>query len=324
MEATAEERAKALGLSPNWTAPEGGVQAVTVVLNLSFGLPAVSSKIAEDEVETDADPGRVAAAKKLLVGSEEFRKVTKVRTAVKAWAASVALSNQMVGAGRYLVPLRAVEYIEGKLRLFREFDWEPAVEAFVEAYPDIKRRAALSKEEGGLGSLYDETDYPEAETVGKRCRFTWAYEAPPGAPSSLAEVSEAFFREQRVKAEGAWKDATEDIAIGLRVGLQGLVERMASVLKPGKDGRRKSLRDSLVNELREFLVLFDSRNILDDDDVAMLAARARTLMAGVDNAETLRTDTGTRERVQAGMEALAAEVGRSVVRRRKISFGEED
>jgi hypothetical protein len=66
-------------------------------------------------------------------------------------------------------------------------------------------------------------------------------------------------------------------------------------------------RDSMVKNMEEFFQFFGARNLVDDQELATLVERARSVMQGV-TTEELRTNDLMRDLVRERMEQVKAEM----------------
>jgi hypothetical protein len=103
-----------------------------------------------------------------------------------------------------------------------------------------------------------------------------------------------------------------------------LVQHMADRLKVGPDGKPLRFKETTVENLVEFLMNFEFRNVTDDNELQELVSQARDLMQGV-TADDLRTTGDLRSKLQQGMTGIAAQLDTLLVRTggRKFRFDED-
>jgi hypothetical protein len=268
----------------------------TVVLMLELGHLGTRAKVSTDDVEVDTDKDMLHVSKDILT-SAELKAISRHGNAIRSYVKARCLPSYLKG-GFYLVPVTSLERIDAQLEAFQG-ERDALVEAFVTAYP---ARVAEARER--LGVLYKDSDYPAVSRV--REAFTWrARYLTFSTPSQLKGISRALFEREAAKAQTEMRAAMDDIKTLLRAELKGLVDHMVERLTPGPDGKVKVFRGSLVGNVKEFLELFDGRNVVQDGDLAKLAEQARNILDGVD-AEALRGNEGLKNAVATGFTQLKA------------------
>lgn len=108
-------------------------------------------------------------------------------------------------------------------------------------------------------------------------------------PGSLRQASEKIYQGQLERMKEQMELQAEEIRQALRDQYARIVRRMADVLTTEPGERKKAIRGTLLPSVREFLDLFDMRNVTDDRELAGLVARTKALVEGVD-AEDLKSD----------------------------------
>lgn len=235
----------------------------------------------------DVDPNYVNASKKLIDG-KALTAVESIRSEARQWLYSRSLPFPVQGA--VFVPTDQVEAIDTKLAEFAE-RYQAAVDAFVAEYPALRQAARFQ-----LGSLYSDLDYPNK--VANRFAFDWRFLSL--SPASEAQlVSPELVAKERAKFQRLMAEAAEAAVTELRTRFAACVDHMVDRLV-GEDGKPKIFRDSLVENMKEFLSGFDTLNICNDQALADLVAKAREAVEGVD-ADDLRKVDATREHVSQRM-----------------------
>src|SRR6185312_11153493 len=105
--------------------------------------------------------------------------------------------------GVRVVPLGRINKVEKRLKELR-VEWDEAVAKFVDAYPELVKKAALR-----LGPVYHAEDYPPAEDVKSKFSFTWRY-VNFGVPGTLKNVAPEVFEEQLEEQKQLMIDAAEE------------------------------------------------------------------------------------------------------------------
>ena len=269
-------------------------------VNLTVYIGGISNtkRVSSAMVEVDAEKDRIAVSKRLLE-SPELKVLSKFDGEIRQYLYKLSLPS-ILKAGVYLIPMTLVPQVESKMKDFA-LKRKQLVEDFLAAYPQRKSEAAAE-----LRGLFNESDYPTEAQIRKAFTFEWQY-LNFGTPGKLNEISAAFFEEQQSKMQAKVAEAANEMRDALRVGLQELTSHLAERLAPGEDGGKKIFRDTAVKKVKEFLELFDAKNITDDAALTTLIAKSRAVLDGVDP-NSLRKNDALRSTVQAGMADIAKQL----------------
>lgn len=284
----------------------------TVFLKCRFGVLGNSKKITgSDVLNTDADPSLLKVQKTLLE-SPELEAIRKADGRMRTWLYNTCLPFEM---GIMLLPIGLVETAQERLCAFEE-ERTGLVDAFIQKYPALCQSAAAN-----LGSLYNPTDYPPAETISARFQFDWQY-ISFAVPGHLNSISTELFKAEQEKAAQRLQEATDEITLLMRETLYEMVAHLEGRLKTGPDGKPLILRESAVSKLQDFLNTFDLRNITDDRELAVQVAKARELLKGT-SADTIRNSDLFREKIRTGMADISASLAMMVTEKPSRKFRAE-
>lgn len=259
----------------------------------------------EGESEKSQDPKKEALRlTKSLIKCAELDAIRKTDGKIRQYVYNRALPS-VRRKGVYFVPLKLVREVESRMDEFKDERAEQ-VESFCKVYEEHKEKAKAK-----LGVLYNERDYPTVAEVRDSFGFTTSFQAAGVSEGLKDEYPELFAKEQQ-KAEKAWAEAAEEIRQVMREGLKSVVDHMVDRLKGNGDGKPKVFRDSLVENMQEFLEMFEPRNITDDAELAALVAKVRKVMSGVEPAK-LRDTPKLRKVVASGIEDIKTELDKLVM-----------
>ena len=238
----------------------------------------LTMEMAGGVVLTDADVKMVRVSKRILK-SKKLDAIGQLDNEVRAYMGDRCLPSMFRG-GIWLLPLDLLEevctYLDDKIVKRAEL-----VDEFMAEYEDVCETAQTS-----LGTLYNALDYPAKAKVAATfyCEYNLVSFDVPG---SLRRIKKDLFAREQAKMAEKLQAAAEDIQAGLRAAFAELVTGMSTALEPGEDGKKKRFHSSKLDNLSQFLELFQKRNITDDADLAALVTTARDLIDGVD-AELIR------------------------------------
>ena len=278
-----------------------GLLSKAVIVSFKTGRLGSVRKVRRNEVQITAyDSGSGAEqtvgtdtvkVSKEILDSKELQAITAFDSKTRVKLLTYCLPSY-IDDGYYFLPISLIEEVNSFLTN-RQRDREGMVEMFLSIYRQLQ-----SEDKIRLGPLYRETDYPGEDAV--RQAFTWTVRYISfSVPGSLREISVSLFEQEKVKQERMWEDAASEVRQALREAMAGLVAHAIEKLSYKSDGKPQVFRDSMVQNMSEFLDLFAARNLTNDADLAALVGQARQLMAGVDPS-TLRSNLGARERIRAG------------------------
>ena len=215
--------------------------------------------------------------------------------------------------GCVLVPKKLIPEIQEHLKEI-EWHYNSAVEDFLYWYPQTVKDAKES-----LGELFDECDYPTQEAVKNKFRFQWRYITI--GPSVSRVLPPSIYKEEVKKFRELMEQARSEAITALREEFVDLVTNIADKLQNHDDGRPRRLRDAAVENLKQFLDNFSSRNIFEDAQLAELVEQCREIITNT-NANAIRGNTQVREEVHLQMEKILAGIDASLedLPRRRLRF----
>ena len=276
-----------------------------VCLSLAMGCLGTRRKVAATSIQVDADKDMLHVSKAILE-SEELDAIKTFDGEMRVWLAKRALPSPF-RRGTYLIPLDLVEQVDGKIVEYQE-KRRFLTDAFLAAY-DQSVESAKKR----LNGLFNAADYPGADKVRAAFYVDVRYLAF-GVPEKLEGIRKDLFEREKAKAETQWREASDEVRQALRAGLADVVDHMVERLQGNGDGKPKVFRDTLVENMSEYLELFDPRNITDDIQLAQLVGRCKNVLDGVD-ADALRASDAIRAKVKSGMQEVQAVLDTMVIDR---------
>lgn len=215
--------------------------------------------------------------------------------------------------GCVLVPKKLIPEIQEHLK---EIAWHynSAVEDFLYWYPQTVKDAKES-----LGELFDECDYPTQEMIKNKFRFQWRYITI--GPSVSRVLPPSIYKEEVKKFQELMEQARSEAITALREEFVDLVSNIADKLQNHDDGRPRRLRDAAVENLKQFLDNFSSRNIFEDAQLSELVEQCRGIITNT-NAKAIRGNTQVRQELHQQMEKLLTGIDASLedLPRRRLRF----
>lgn len=165
----------------------------------------------------------------------------------------------------------------------RKADWDYLVDQFVVEYPSLKKTAQQS-----LGSLYDEADYPSADSMRNRFKMDMAV-FPVPATDFRCEIGSAELTRIQQEVEGRVKDAASKAMSEVWQRLYDKVKHIADKL----NDPNAIFRDSMLENARELCELLPRLNFTDDPDLESMRQMVEKQLVS-NPAESLRSDPSLR------------------------------
>jgi hypothetical protein len=276
-----------------------------IVLSIEIGSIGSTRKINTDKIEVDSDKERVGANKSLLI-CPEHSAIKSAQCELKAFIKARSVPSNF-RAGMFLVPLDLVEEVENGIES-RVARINGLVDALVNVYEQV-----IETDKVALRSNFNPRDYPPKGQVAGRFTISWQYTSY-GVPDRLPE--NVLAKEQE-RSRQRLRDTTEEIQAVLRGEMAKMVNRMVESLtgtRTDRKGMQKPaiFKDTLIDNLKEWLSMFNARNITNDAELEAICNQARSLLDGVD-AQALRDSDQARVLIANSFENIKGQLDSMMV-----------
>ena len=282
------------------SAPSIASAAMLVELSISVWTGRKKDRNASKDVTTRAGADEAAAnvTKKLLGDCEEL-------TALQKFAANLRNRHYhhtmpWSNSGLRLIPT-ALYFGYHEEMTGAQSEFYKLVEDFIASYQWEVSRAQVK-----LGSLFNQDDYPSADSLRRKFAFSLNYMPLPSAgdfrvdvgneqAAALQEQYESFYTKQIERAmQDVWQRTYEVLA------------RMSERLDyAGKDDRKK-FHDSLVGNVLEMVDLLEACNVTDNSDMQAMQRKLKLALTDV-TPDKLRVNDSLRIETKKKIdEAIAA------------------
>ena len=227
-----------------------------VFVRIAFGVLGNTRKVTTEILNTDADKKLLKVQKELL-DSPELDAITKADGRIRAFLKDYCLPYD---TGFLMLPNELIDIVAPELQIYAEVTRPALVDTFLAAYPQLCVNASQN-----LGSLYNPGDYAGIETVKSKFYFDYQYlsfSVPDVAKyKGLAAQAEKQF-------QAKLEEASQAVTVLMRQTLLELVDHLKIALEPSKNGKKKKIFASTVDNIQEFMNTFKARNITNDEDLA--------------------------------------------------------
>lgn len=251
-------------------------------------------------INSTADKKRLNLTKRLL-SCPELAAINDHLNSIYIWALDRSMQSGAVRKGIYFVKRDMITDFETKLTNARAYLKDTLVPQLVAAYPEAKESMKLPAENGGLGDLYVEKDYPTVAELSDSFDIEWAWLAL----SVPEELPEEVRTREIAKLRESFNEAAEEIKQALRESFYQVVRHATERLTPNPDGSPKIFRESTIN-FEEFFETFHAKSMVDDGELTTLVDQARSIIHNMPPADKLRRSST----LQAQVAEQFAQVGK--------------
>ena len=276
--------------------------AMLVRLNITrFGGEKIDTIASEDickKNNAESDSGKFI--KKLFKDNQALKDTKKIASKARHVSDSMTLPYM---TGQKLLAVGMYEK-HGQALADLKQDFEMARDVFIS---DIKKDQERQKIK--LGSLYNESDYPNVEDIREKFTFTVQYETIADCQKfdtmGLGKLINDAVEIQNKRIDNAVMDMFKRI----EKYLGNFAERTKNY-KPKTENSRvqNEFRDTLISNLRELVENLPLMNITNNPKINELCDDIKGLIKGLD-LETLRGDEDVRKDVSKKRDDILAKMG---------------
>jgi hypothetical protein len=275
-------------------------------VRVSFTWFGVSKTLTPEQRATAAEAfnaeGQFLSATKKLVDTKDptYRAVTAVRGKIAAYWKSQSLPFPEPG-----IRLIKQNQAESFARQMDDYhvELDDAV-AELDRHFSALKRAARER----LGSLYNDSDYPES----LQGLFAVSYDFPSVEPPDyLMALSPQLYEQEQARVSARFEEAVRLAEQAFIEEFARLVEHLAERISGmNEDGSAKVFRDSAVSNLADFFERFRTLSVRSNAQLDALVEQAQRIVRGVGpqnlrDSQTLRESiAGQLGRVQSSLDAL--------------------
>jgi hypothetical protein len=272
-------------------------RALLVSLNISQWTARKFDKRATEGVVSRAGCVDNAARvnKNLLPDQAALDTVIKKSGEIRGWF--LARTLPWAQEGQRL--LKSDQYIPftGDMRAMKS-DWWRCVDAFVEAYPELRARAAHS-----LGNLFNRDDYPDQYDLKSKFNIDVVCMPVPDVSDWRIDVGDEERRRLEEDLQARMDKAAKDAMSSAWQRVYDVVARAHERLADAKN----IFRDSLVENAVELCAILPGLNITNDPALEAMRREIEGSLCRY-NPDTLRSDPLVREETADKMSELMAKM----------------
>jgi hypothetical protein len=265
--------------------------AMLVELSISSWTARKLDKKVSTQVDLDKQTKTRAGNynKNLLAGTGFLDTITKYAANARAWHISQTLPWS--DNGLRLLPMSNFMTYKQNLTTL-ETNYQALVDKFIIAYPNLVSAAAFQ-----LGDLFNRDEYPEAEKIVSKFKFTVNYLPVPMAGDFRIDIGEEAKAELLKNCERAYNDRLNNAMKDAWGRLHECLMRMSERLADNEKGEKKIFRDSLVENAVELVDLLKHFNLTGDTNMELARNELAVAIMNHD-ADDLRESFVARESVK--------------------------
>lgn len=257
---------------------------------------------------------------KKLIESPEFDAIVEFQGKLYKWA-TMRSTPSFFKEGIYLVKNEMVPEFEARLNEAVKELRDVLIPEFVAAYP-----GQIEEARQALNGQFNIQDYPRVQDVPNRFGIEWnwiSFGVPENLPAELRAAEAA-------KISARFAEAEAQIMEALRSGFAETLAHVSERLTVEPGGKPKVFRDTLFEELTEYIGTFNARNLANDKELGSMVEKAQAILARVnggdagEKARNIRDAASMREQTAKAFaemrEAVNGMIGEKPVR--KFDFSE--
>lgn len=260
-------------------------------------------KLPKSAVTVDADP-EFYNATKYLVDRNYLQPLESVRGEARNYLYRKTLTFPIPGI--LFVPKDMGGTIDQEMVVFQS-KFNELVEEFARNYETFIDQARVK-----LGNLFNPTEYPK--DIRMHFSFTWKlYNFD--APDQIQVFSPEIYEKAVSDYQQTIREFQETAVTTLRTTFSEMVDHIVERLS----GERKTFRDSLIGNIKEFLGDFNALNITNNAELSQAVEKCQKILDGV-NVDVIRNNDKFRHHIANSMSEVKTQLDKMMVSRpmRKI------
>lgn len=273
----------------------------------------------EREAQIKTALQNLKAATKLIV-CPELQAIYQYQAAFKINLLGIYCNPSFIDEGLYSVRTSLVSEVVAKFKEAEVEIQERLLPEFIKVYP---KKIEEAERVWGLRAV---RGLPAPDKAAKQFGIDFRLtqlDVPEGLPPEIREVEEAKLRK-------AFADAEQAIVAALWGEFKAMLEDVTKKLEVNGDGKKKVFRDTLFDDIAQFVAGFKNKNVFNDTRLTELVKQANELIVkvgGADNAESaqrMRDYEGLREQTKKAFTALTEATEKAIQEEpsRAFSFDE--
>lgn len=281
-------------------------RALLVALHIShWGASKFDREVSEEVSERHKAVNNAGRYNKFLISKSALKEINSINSRARKVHETLTLPWEDNGT-RIITTRGYMNYTEVMNDLILQHN--RAVKKFLKDYPEFVEDAKKN-----LGSLFNSEDYPDVKTVKGKFGIDVEPKQVTDAGDFRAKVSDesakAIAQDIERRSNERLEKAMSDVWTRITDVLEKLIDRMKAVdeAKPG-DKRTGSLRDSVLDNIKDLADLLPSLNINSDPNLDAISKDLMNNIYDVYSSDELRKDSKLRAKVKKDAKSILSKV----------------
>lgn len=279
---------------------EGNIFEQGCLIQLNVSIWGGRIKLPSTKLNVDADPTLIKAIK-YLIDRDCLKPIEKERNAARTYVYGKTLPFPIPGV--HFIPKDLIQPVDRTLPEYQA-RFNEKISHFANNFEIFIQSARLR-----LNQLFDPSEYPT--DIRSKFSFSWRF-LVVDSPGKTGILTPEIYAREEEKFQRTMDEFNELAIVTLRTRFAEMIDRAVNRLS----GEKKTFRDSLIGNIREFLDDFSQLNIRNDQELEEQVARCRLILEGVDPV-TLRSDDGFRQEIARKMTSVQQQIDAMMVDRPK-------
>jgi len=184
-----------------------------------------------------------------------------------------------------------------------QIEFQHKASNFINIYPNLVSAQAFK-----MGAMFDRSEYPDVNEIAQRFGFNFCFLPLPERGDFRVDVGHELASELEKEYEKVFAERTQTAMGDLWDRLYKVTKHISERLADDSDGKRKVLRDSVLDNAVELIDLLRVTNVTHDEKLEWARKNLEDALMGVDMDEVRKHD-GIRKSVKARVDELADTLG---------------
>lgn len=278
--------------------------AVLAEMNIQVWTANKVDKVATTKVVVDnnAAPNAAQVRKNLMAGTSMRKDIADYAASCRLWHTN--LTMPWFDRGARLLPTKLFLDYKAEANV-RKATFDRMVDDFLAVYPTLVQQQ--QQQHGGLGTLFDASDYPSTEEIRNKFGFNLVFNPVPESSDFRVEVGEADLVELREQYETSFNTRLADAMRTPWERLHKLITGMSEKLVDNEnDEVKKRYHDSFVTNAREMCEVLRALNLTNDPQLEEARRSLELTMLGVD-ISGIKEDAATRKELKRKLDSILSQ-----------------
>ena len=272
--------------------------AVLVEMNISVWTANKLDKGATEGVLTSNGATSVDAAqvrKNLMAGTSARKEIADYAAGCRLWHNTRTLP--WADKGARLLPTSLFLDYKAEANIRRD-TFNQMVDAFIGNYPALVQTAS-----NYMGTLFDQNDYPSANTVREKFGYRMVFSPVPESGDFRLDLPKQDILEMAQSYESAFNDRLAEAMRTPWDQLHKMLGAMSAKLTESDDDTKKRWHDTFVTNAQEMCAMLTHLNVAKDPKLEAARRQLEVAMVGID-IEDIKDDEVTRANLKGKLDGI--------------------